>query len=213
MTDTGRDRWSAVADKLADMAVDSAVRAKVAADIREDIDEASGQMSGTIQAYMFDRMRLFVAEWRSAEQLLEALGMSSYPLDEFVITEEEKQALDDLRDLLTKILQVPSDRGVGRVVSREVMADRNATVATADGFCVGGVLDDMLCVMRAEPERWWKVRDLAKATRRCEASIYGKQGINLLLAHGFVEVRRVQSDRAWKNQRRQVRQFKIRGPK
>lgn len=211
--DTGRDRWTAVADKLADLAVDSAVRAKVAADIREEIDEAAGEMTGIVQSHLYDRMRLFVEEWRSAEQLLEALGMSPYPLDEFVITEEDQQAIDDLRGMLPKILQAQPDRGVGMVASSEVMADRNATGVTADGFCVGGVLDDMLCVMRADPERWWDVRDLAKATRRCEASIYGKQGINLLLAHGFVEVRRVQSDRAWKNQRRQVRQFKIRGPK
>jgi hypothetical protein len=211
VVDMGRDRWSAIADKLADLVVDSATRAKVAADIREDIDEASGEMTGTVWAYMFDRMRLFVEEWRSAERLLDALGMSPYPLDENVVTEEDRQALDDLRELLPKILQTPSDRGVGKVVPRGVMADRNSTGATADGFCVGGVLDDMLCVMRAEPERWWTVRDLAKATRRCGASIYGKQGINLLLAQGFVEVRSVQSERGWGNQ--QVRQFKIRCPK
>jgi hypothetical protein len=194
-----RDRWTEVQDKLAAMTVDAAVRAKVAADLREEIDEAAGEMSGVVQMHMYDLMRLFVAEWQSAERLLEVLGMSPYPLDEFVITEDERKALDDLRALLPRILEAPAAPKVDRGTPPAAVPD--PTPAGAAGDAPGGVREDLLGALRSDPCRWWTVRELVAKTGRAESSIYGRGGMRVLVDRGEVAERRDP-----------VRQFQIRDP-
>jgi hypothetical protein len=188
-----RDRWEAVADQLADLTVDSAVRAKVAAEIRGEIDDAAGDLLGTVHAHMFDRARLFVAEWRSAEAVLAALGMSPYPLDEFVISEAERKAIDDLRGLLTQILQAPQAPAAPVAPEPEVR-----------WYASGGVIADLLAALQNAPNEWWTVAALAQRTGRSKSSIYNKRGIPALLGWGVAVERRAPDGHG-----REVRQFQL----
>jgi hypothetical protein len=199
VTDKEDNRWMEVAKKLADLSVDSAVRAKVAADIREEFEEASGELGGTVHAYLFDRIRMFMEECQSAERLLAALGMPLYPIDQLVITEEERQAVDDLRGMLQKMLR-----------TEQVPLAPAVPTSEAHWYVPGGVIADVLKAVRSDPDRWWTVSELAERTSRCVSSIYGKRGVNALVEWGYVVERRVQSEQGVRNQK--VRQFKVADP-
>lgn len=186
--------YDRVSNLLSGLAVNDAVRSKVASDLYGEIEDATMELGSVISTHLFERIRLFVAEWKNAKRVLNSIGWSAR-FEDLVFEERDRESITDLTTLI-----------------KEADGKRQDTPSSPppawqdpDWICPGGVMDDVLkSLRRGYGKGWMTVAELAVDTLRAQSSVYSKRCLGELLHMGLIEEQRRLSANG-----RLVRSFRI----